>query len=164
MSDSPADYPDSDGEASYRYPPVSDDGSVLLTQIGVRTIELYQKQSAAMGRQWSIYLVNSLVAILLAICIPIAARNNLAFRPGPMEIVPNAISIIAYAIFSIASGRGIYEAQDVLRQIAAQASLATNLRIKPALPARVRLFQMIMSALVIYIMVLGLFGDYFSVR
>lgn len=135
---------------------ISSDGSVQLTELTVQVIGLYQDQSALTDRLWIDFGKFSGIAVLLSLAAPVLARLGWL----PTETVYGRLLLwataVVYIAFSIGNGHALRVAQDALERIAAQAQMASSIRLEVIRPASAVLFQRLLSIVTAGMVITGI--------
>lgn len=130
-------------------------GTVQLSDLSVRAISLYQKQAELTDRLWSYFGTNSAFAVLAALAAPLLANANILPRGSPYLSMLLVLTVLAYLAFSIGNRQALKVSQEALERIAAQAEVASGIRLEVVKPPKAIAFHAIVSGLVLLIMAVG---------
>lgn len=130
-------------------------GTVQLTGLSVRAISLYQKQAELTDRLWSYFGTNSAYAVLGALAAPLLANAGILPRGELYVSLLLCLVVVAYLAFSIGNRQALKVSQEALERIAAQAEVASGIRLEIVKPSKAIAFHKIVSTLVLLITVVG---------
>lgn len=156
MSDYANIQPSSDGRpiSPNRQTDGIESGAVQLSDLSARAISLYQKQAELTDRLWSYFGTNSAYAVLAALAAPLLAHVKFLPRGWPY-VGLLCLAVLAYLAFSIGNRQALKVSQEALERIAAQAEVASGIRLEVVKPPKAVLFHWVVSAVVVIIMGVG---------
>lgn len=157
---SPADKDEYAGRTVSRSTPSSggttrEVGTVQLTDLSVRAIGLYQKQSELTDRLWAYFGTYSGMAVLAGLLAPILAENSLIPTGSNYMIALFCLTVFCYAIFSYSNREALKVSQEALGLIAAQAAVASGIPLVVVKTARAMSFHKLVSLVILVTMVVG---------
>ena len=142
------------GVAASRSP---EEGTVQLTDLSVRAISLYQKRAELTDWLWSYFGTNSAFAVLAALAAPLLERAGVLPRDWAYLNWLLGLAVLAYFAFSLGNRHALRVSQEALERIAAQAEVASGIRLEVVRPVNAVFFHKTVSGLVTVIMVFGFF-------
>jgi hypothetical protein len=131
--------------------------TVQLSDLSVRAIALYQKQAALTDRLWSYWGTNSAFATLVALVAPVLSSNGLFPSQSVFMRALLVLAVLAYLAFTSGNRQALRVSQEALERIAAQATVASGIRLEVVKPAKALLFHKLVSTVIFAIMVVGFF-------
>ena len=139
---------------------MSESGTVLLTDLSVRAIALYQKQAELTDRLWSYFGINCTAAIVVGLAAPILATRGW-FPVSDSYLAALLLLLVgAFTSFTIGNRRALLVSQAALQRIAAQAQMASGIELEVIRPDNAASFHKIVTLVVLCAMGTGLFMAY----
>jgi len=129
--------------------------AVLLTEFSVRAIGLYQKQAELADRLWSYFGSMSFFAIILSLAAPIFRQRELLPPTGAYLEVLLLLIVVAYWAFSVGNRSALRQSQEALERIAAQAQMASGIKLRVVRPRDAAFFHTIVSLITLLSLTVG---------
>lgn len=130
-------------------------GTAQLTDLSVRAIGLFQKQSELTDRLWSYFGTYSGMAVLAAMLAPILAHNALVPSGSLFMNALYALAMVAYMLFSHSNREAVQISQAALLRIASQATVASGIPLDAVKTPRAMMFHKAVSHLIVLTMFVG---------